>query len=50
MLKKAGFKHLNAPMKLFMCVVKLSQMKYGERSELPEIKEDSPVWPYVTQP
>ncbi|MFI4962545.1 MAG: ATP-dependent DNA helicase [Legionellales bacterium] len=27
---------------------KLSQMKDGERSELPEIKEDSPVWHYVT--
>ncbi|HRD70454.1 MAG TPA: ATP-dependent DNA helicase [Legionella sp.] len=27
---------------------KLSQMKDGERSELPEIKEDSQVWSYVT--
>lgn len=27
---------------------KLSQMKQGERSELPEISEDSPVWSYVT--
>lgn len=27
---------------------KLSQMKDGERSELPEISEDSPVWSYVT--
>jgi ATP-dependent DNA helicase DinG len=27
---------------------KLSQMKDGERSELPEISEDSPVWHYVT--
>lgn len=27
---------------------KLGQLKNGERSELPEIKEDSPVWPYVT--
>lgn len=27
---------------------KLSQMKEGERSELPEINEDSSVWPYVT--
>jgi len=27
---------------------KLSQMKDGERSELPEINEDSPVWHYVT--
>jgi ATP-dependent DNA helicase DinG len=27
---------------------KLSQMKHGERSELPEISEDSPVWHYVT--
>ncbi len=27
---------------------KLSQMKTGERSELVEINEDSPVWPYVT--
>ncbi|KTC88748.1 ATP-dependent DNA helicase [Fluoribacter dumoffii] len=27
---------------------KLSQMKNGDRSELPEISEDSPVWPYVT--
>ncbi|MFI4919553.1 MAG: ATP-dependent DNA helicase [Legionellales bacterium] len=27
---------------------KLSQMKDGERSELPEIKEDSSVWHYVT--
>lgn len=27
---------------------KLSQMKQGERSELPEISEDSSVWPYVT--
>jgi ATP-dependent DNA helicase DinG len=27
---------------------KLSQMKDGERSELPEINEDSPVWSYVT--
>lgn len=27
---------------------KLAQLKDGERSELPEIKEDSPVWPYVT--
>ncbi|RUR18296.1 ATP-dependent DNA helicase [Legionella sp. km535] len=27
---------------------KLSQMKDGERSELPEINEDSPVWNYVT--
>jgi ATP-dependent DNA helicase DinG len=27
---------------------KLSQMKLGERSELPELSEDSQVWPYVT--
>lgn len=27
---------------------KLSQMNDGERSELPELSEDSPVWPYVT--
>jgi ATP-dependent DNA helicase DinG len=27
---------------------KLSQMNNGERSELPEISEDSPVWNYVT--
>ncbi|KTD43654.1 ATP-dependent DNA helicase [Legionella quateirensis] len=27
---------------------KLSQMSDGERSELPEINEDSPVWNYVT--
>ncbi|MGL6028240.1 MAG: DEAD/DEAH box helicase, partial [Legionella sp.] len=27
---------------------KLSQMNHGERSELPEISEDSPVWSYVT--
>ncbi|ARB91607.1 ATP-dependent DNA helicase [Legionella longbeachae] len=27
---------------------KLSQMKNGDRSELPELSEDSPVWPYVT--
>jgi ATP-dependent DNA helicase DinG len=27
---------------------KLSQMKNGERSELPDISEDSPVWHYVT--
>jgi ATP-dependent DNA helicase DinG len=27
---------------------KLSQMKNGDRSELPELKEDSSVWPYVT--
>jgi len=27
---------------------KLSQMKDGERSELPEISEDSPAWSYVT--
>ncbi|MDR3501456.1 MAG: ATP-dependent DNA helicase [Legionella sp.] len=27
---------------------KLSQMKLGDRSELPELSEDSPVWPYVT--
>lgn len=27
---------------------KLSQMKDGERSELPEVSEDSPVWHYVT--
>nr|WP_238400540.1 ATP-dependent DNA helicase [Legionella bononiensis] len=27
---------------------KLSQMRDGERSELPEINEDSPVWNYVT--
>lgn len=27
---------------------KLPQLRDGERSELPEIKEDSPVWPYVT--
>jgi ATP-dependent DNA helicase DinG len=27
---------------------KLSQMKFGDRSELTEISEDSPVWPYVT--
>lgn len=27
---------------------KLSQMKDGERSELPEISEESPVWHYVT--
>ncbi len=27
---------------------KLSQMKDGDRSELPELKEDSAVWPYVT--
>lgn len=27
---------------------KLAQLKEGERSELPEINEDSPVWPYVT--
>lgn len=27
---------------------KLSQMKEGERSELPELSEDSAVWPYVT--
>lgn len=27
---------------------KISQLKDGERNELPEISEDSPVWPYVT--
>jgi len=27
---------------------KLAQLTDGERSELPEISEDSPVWPYVT--
>lgn len=27
---------------------KMAQMQNGERSELPEIAEDSPVWPYVT--
>lgn len=27
---------------------KLSQMISGDRSELPELNEDSPVWPYVT--
>ena len=27
---------------------KLSQMKDGERAELPEIREESPVWHYVT--
>ncbi|WP_298623391.1 ATP-dependent DNA helicase [uncultured Legionella sp.] len=27
---------------------KLSQMVHGERSELPELSEDSPVWHYVT--
>lgn len=27
---------------------KLSQMNLGDRSELPEISEDSSVWPYVT--
>ncbi|WED44670.1 ATP-dependent DNA helicase [Legionella cardiaca] len=27
---------------------KLPQLHEGERSELPEIQEDSPVWPYVT--
>lgn len=27
---------------------KLSQMQEGDRSELPELSEDSPVWPYVT--
>lgn len=27
---------------------KLSQLKEGERAELPEINEDSQVWPYVT--
>ncbi|MFT4059933.1 MAG: ATP-dependent DNA helicase [Legionella sp.] len=27
---------------------KLSQMNLGDRSELPELSEDSPVWPYVT--
>nr|WP_242602124.1 ATP-dependent DNA helicase [Legionella nagasakiensis] len=27
---------------------KLPQLTAGERGELPEIKEDSPVWPYVT--
>ncbi|KTD09255.1 ATP-dependent helicase [Legionella gratiana] len=27
---------------------KLSQMKNGDRSELPELSEDSSVWPYVT--
>ncbi|CDZ77031.1 hypothetical protein BN59_01310 [Legionella massiliensis] len=27
---------------------KLPQLSDGERSELPEISEDSPVWPYVT--
>lgn len=27
---------------------KLSQMTQGDRSELPELSEDSPVWPYVT--
>ena len=27
---------------------KLPQLTHGERGELPEIKEESPVWPYVT--
>ncbi|MCX7116726.1 MAG: ATP-dependent DNA helicase [Legionellales bacterium] len=27
---------------------KLAQLKDGERGELPEISEDSPVWPFVT--
>lgn len=27
---------------------KLAQLTEGDRSELPEISEDSPVWPYVT--
>ena len=27
---------------------KLAQLSEGERGELPEINEDSPVWPYVT--
>lgn len=27
---------------------KLPQMRQGDRAELPELSEDSPVWPYVT--
>ena len=27
---------------------KLPRLKQGERGELPEVKEDSPLWPYVT--
>lgn len=27
---------------------KMSQMNSGDRSELPELNDDSPVWPYVT--
>jgi len=27
---------------------KMSQLQQGDRAELPEIAEDSPVWPYVT--
>lgn len=27
---------------------KMAQMQHGDRSELPELAEDSPVWPFVT--
>ncbi|ASQ46630.1 ATP-dependent DNA helicase [Legionella clemsonensis] len=46
--KEGRFVNAQAVHELLYVREKLSQLTEGERSELPEIQEDSPVWPYVT--
>lgn len=42
------FSHPQSHQDLMYIREKLPQLTSGERSELPEIEEDSPVWPYAT--
>lgn len=46
--EEGQFQSLQCANELIHVRNKLSQMNHGERSELPEISEDSPVWSYVT--
>lgn len=46
--EQGQFVHAQLAHDIIRVIEKLPRMKQGERSELPEIKEDSLLWPYVT--
>lgn len=46
--EEARFSHPQCAKEVAYVREKLPQLTDGERGELPEINEDSPVWPYVT--
>lgn len=46
--EEGHFTHPQCATDILFIREKLAQLTEGERGELPEINEDSPVWPYVT--